>query len=322
MATALARDMGFSEPDMGRFAIIVSEAAGNLLKHAGHGSIVLSALHQGSVLGVQMLALDRGPGMRSVTASLRDGYSTAGTTGTGFGAISRLSTVFDAYSVPSEGTVVLSQIWPDPAPAIDAVQFGAVSVPVSGETVNGDAWELSQQARRASVLVADGLGHGPEANKAAEEARTIFKDDPFRAPDDMMARMDSALRSTRGAATGLARIDLGQGQIYFTGVGNIAAALVEAGHRRNLISLSGTVGMVMPLTRSFPESWRDGMLLVMHSDGIGSRWDLGGYPGLAQRHPAVIAGVLYRDFAKSRDDATVFVCRSDHNRAESYDRSH
>ncbi len=51
-------------------------------------------------------------------------------------------------------------------------------------------------------------------------------------------------------------------------------------------------------------------LLVMHSDGLGSRWTLEAYPGLVRRHPALIAGILYRDFKRGRDDVSVVVARA------------
>jgi len=50
-------------------------------------------------------------------------------------------------------------------------------------------------------------------------------------------------------------------------------------------------------------------MLIMHSDGIGTRWDLERYPGLPQRHPALIAAVLYRDHARGRDDAGIVVAQ-------------
>ena len=45
----------------------------------------------------------------------------------------------------------------------------------------------------------------------------------------------------------------------------------------------------------------------MHSDGLSSRWSLASYQDLGTHHPAVIAGVLYRDRSRQRDDATVIV---------------
>jgi hypothetical protein len=50
-------------------------------------------------------------------------------------------------------------------------------------------------------------------------------------------------------------------------------------------------------------------VLVLFSDGLTSRWDFTAYPGLKQRMPLLIAGVLYRDLLRGRDDATVVVAK-------------
>ena len=59
--------------------------------------------------------------------------------------------------------------------------------------------------------------------------------------------------------------------------------------------------------RQFP--WNQESLLILHTDGLGSRWKLNAYPGLIARHPSVIAGVLYRDFQRNTDDVTILAVR-------------
>jgi hypothetical protein len=49
------------------------------------------------------------------------------------------------------------------------------------------------------------------------------------------------------------------------------------------------------------------MMLLMYSDGLTSKCSLSGYPGIMSRPPGLIAGLLYRDFSRQRDDATVLV---------------
>src|SRR5262249_13366746 len=136
-------------------------------------------LEDGGRLGLEILALDRGPGMADVGRCLRDGFSTAGTPGGGLGAMSRLSSMFDIYSQPGAGTAVLCRLWAAagvPAGRGPRFQVGAVSVPKSGETVCGDAWWAEPDGPRVRVLVADGLGHGVEAARAAQEAVRVFQD--------------------------------------------------------------------------------------------------------------------------------------------------
>jgi hypothetical protein len=92
-------------------------------------------------------------------------------------------------------------------------------------------------------------------------------------------------------------------------VGNVACAVVAGAATRHLVSHSGIVGHSMRKVQEFAAPWPSGALLVMHSDGVASHWDLGAYPGLSARHPAVIAAVLYRDFWRRRDDVTVVAAR-------------
>ena len=97
----------------------------------------------------------------------------------------------------------------------------------------------------------------------------------------------------------------------FVGVGNIAAHLRSraAAAGRGLVSHNGIVGGTVRKIQEFEYECPVDGLLVLHSDGLQSRWDLERYAGLLARHPAVIAGVLYRDYTRGRDDVTVAVVR-------------
>jgi anti-sigma regulatory factor (Ser/Thr protein kinase) len=95
-------ELGFDETDVGNVAIIVTELATNMLKHATQGEILMRPIARGTALGMEFVALDRGPGIASLTQCFRDGYSTAGSPGTGLGSIARLAGDFDIYSTPGK----------------------------------------------------------------------------------------------------------------------------------------------------------------------------------------------------------------------------
>src|SRR5262245_9946205 len=82
-AVALADAVGLGEDAQGRTGLAVTEAASNIVKHAGRGRILLRELCRDCVGGVEILALDRGPGITDIGASLQDGRSTAGSPGNG-----------------------------------------------------------------------------------------------------------------------------------------------------------------------------------------------------------------------------------------------
>ncbi len=315
VATELAASLAFSETEAGNIALVVTEAAKNLLKHAGGGDLILRSLDYEGQPAVEMLAVDKGPGIEDIGRSFQDGYSTSGTPGTGLGAIARLSSHHEIYSQPRKGTALLAQIGRRTARSHHTAQgagrfrIGAVSVAMSGQPVCGDAWSfLEHSGNSARLVVADGLGHGLLAADAARMAVQTARERPSESGDALMDRIHAALRPTRGAAVAVAEMDSSRGILHFTGIGNIAAALIPPeGPARHLVSHPGTAGHEVHKIAGFTYPWEPGSLLVMHSDGLGSHWSLDRYPGLPARHPSLIAGVLYRDFSRRRDDATVVV---------------
>jgi hypothetical protein len=157
----------------------------------------------------------------------------------------------------------------------------------------------------------DGLGHGVQAATAAEIALITFLKHAERSAGDVVMCVHQALRSTRGAAVAVAELDHRQNSLRFCGIGNIAATVITlAGETQHLVSLSGIAGHVMRRVQPFTYPWGRGSLLVMHSDGIGTHWSVSSLNGLAARRPDVIAGVLFRDHRRGRDDASVIVARN------------
>jgi anti-sigma regulatory factor (Ser/Thr protein kinase) len=310
-AVALAQGLGMDETDAGRAALAATEAATNLAKHSPAGGVVIvRPCGRGPARGVELLAVDRGPGMQSVEQCMRDGFSTAGSPGTGLGALSRVSDEFDLFSTPGKGTVLLSRVWGGaPGPPDTAVSVGGVSVAKPGQNVCGDHWSVAHGPARCALVCADGLGHGPDAAAAAQAATHAFDRHPDEGPEALLERMHGALRATRGAAVSVAEIDTRARQVRYAGVGNVAATLWTAEGGRTLVTHNGIVGAEMRKVQGFDHPLPAWWLLVMHSDGVSGRWSLDAYPGLVRRDPAVIAAVLYRDFCRGTDDATVVVAR-------------
>ena len=313
-ALLMAESLAFDETQAGKVALAVTEAATNVFKHAGGGKILIAPLVRDASIGMEVLALDRGPGMANLGASLRDGYSTAGSMGGGLGALSRLSSAFDVYSQPGKGTALRLEVWGAslaPPPAADTeIELGAVCLPKSGEEVAGDAWLLETSGDYRSILVVDGLGHGPNAAKAARAATDAFTANTSAAPAPLMQICHRALATTRGAAGAAARVVAAKKQGTFAGIGNIACRVESTGERRQLVSHSGTLGHIVRRVQEFEFAFPAGALLILHSDGLTSHWVFTEYPGLATRHAGLVAGVLYRDHDRGRDDVTVVVLKN------------
>jgi anti-sigma regulatory factor (Ser/Thr protein kinase) len=308
VASELAVALGFDESATGRVALALTEVATNLLKHAGRGEILLNATRSARGPVVEVVALDKGQGMVNVDRCFEDGYSTAGSPGTGLGALRRLASGLDVYSRPF-GTALLVRLGPTPVPVAGPAAVAGLSVACEGEEQCGDAWDQALHAGRLTLLVADGLGHGPAAAEAAQECVRAFREQAGVSPAARVQALHEALRVTRGAAVAVAELDAGQRRLRFAGLGNITAAVYGEGPARHLVSHHGTAGHVARTISEYSYPWPPRGVLVMYSDGLASLRDLDPYPGLMARDPAVIAGVLYRDFSRRRDDATVVVAR-------------
>ncbi|MEW5856189.1 MAG: ATP-binding SpoIIE family protein phosphatase [Cyanobacteriota bacterium] len=314
IAIAIANRLGFTETERGQVGIVVTEIANNLVLHAKDGLLLLQPLSKNDITGIEILALDKGPGISNIQECLRDGFSTAGTPGNGLGAVSRLSAFFEIHSVPKVGTALLSHFWASPEVAQQSnnnLEIGVVCLPMAGEEVSGDAWATDQQPDRSLLLVADGLGHGPLAAQASLEAVRIFRENVRKSPAEIIEAAHAVLRSTRGAALAIAEVDFERQVVRFAGVGNIAGSVFSPEGSYSMVSHNGTVGHEVRKIQEFVYQWPKGGLLVMHSDGLSTQWRLDRYPGLITRHPSLIAGVLYRDFYRGRDDVTVLVAREE-----------
>ena len=310
-AAQLTAGLGFDEEQSGKVGLAVTELATNILKHAGSGRLLLRELESSGVGGVEVMALDKGPGIADMPTSLRDGHSTRGTLGGGLGALSRLSESFEVYTQLGRGTALRVEIWSKPPRAPHpAIEYGGLCLAMAGEPVCGDAWRVAVHRDEITVLVADGLGHGIGARDAAVAATDTLAAHPKADPMALIGACHAALAKTRGAAVAVAKLVSSGARGTFAGVGNIVSRVEASEARRHLVSYNGTVGHTLRKVQEFAFPWPPGALLILHSDGLGTHWDLAAYPGLTARHPALIAGVLYRDYDRGRDDVSVVVLRN------------
>ena len=314
-ATRLATDHDLDETAVGRIAIVVTELGNNLWRHATKGRLLVGCRKSEEGCQLEVLSLDSGPGM-DVARCLRDGYSSGGTPGTGLGAVQRLSTDFSVFSAAGKGTVILSRTWVPSASAPGAASprarfaHAGICLAAPGETISGDAWDIRIEAGKATVVVADGLGHGPVAAEAAAEMLKAFAT-TSGSPATVLERAHPVMRSTRGAAVSIAEVNVTSGTITYAGAGNITGRLISGVEDKTLMSQHGTLGVQIRKLQDISYPWPDHSLVVLHSDGLLTRWTLKDVGGLLQCDPAVVAGWLLRDFTRGHDDVTVVVLKRD-----------
>lgn len=310
-ALEYAEVLELGESRCGAVALAATEMATNLVKHAGQGNMLIQQVGENGSSGLRLISVDKGPGIADMNTALEDGHSTAGSMGVGLGAIRRLSDIFEIYSASGAGTLVRAEFWKrkhDPEPG--CIHTGTISEPITGEELCGDGWGVRRFPDSLMLMVVDGLGHGIFAAEAAHEAERVLKRAGDVSPHHVLQDTHDALRKTRGAAIAVARIQPERGLLTFAGVGNISASIVSSGLSRSLASHNGTVGHQIQRVQEFTYPWNKDSILVMHSDGLGSRWDLERYPGIWSKHPSIIAAILHRDFCRKRDDVTVLVAKT------------
>jgi anti-sigma regulatory factor (Ser/Thr protein kinase) len=253
-AARLAERLALSDAEAGRVALVVSELATNLAKHARNGEILLRAIPPWQPAGIEIVALDKGPGMPNLALSRQDGFSTSGTLGHGLGAIQRQADFFEIYS-HATGTAAVARVWRGAPPSEQQqprVEVGGVLVSKPGEDVCGDDWDWRARDGRLVMLVADGLGHGLSAHDAARTAISVFAGVHEHDPVRIVTDVHGALRSTRGAAMACVAVDLERGVARFCGVGNISGVvLLSGGRRHSMVSHNGTAGHTMPRVQEF-----------------------------------------------------------------------
>ncbi|WP_413230229.1 ATP-binding protein [Kitasatospora herbaricolor] len=316
-ATALARRIGLGDQRAAEVGLAVTEAATNLRRHAVDGSLLLRVLRTEHDAAVEFLTLDSGPGMPDVPYAMTDGTSSAGTLGIGLGAIARLADTFDVHSLPGTGTVLAARFWaPGAVPSVPAgsTLVGGLTRPISGEESCGDAW-AARPATAADpdgpllVMFFDGLGHGPLAAVAAQQAVAAFRTSTDDRPAEVLTRLHRVLNGTRGGAAAVARIEPAAGRVLFCGVGNVSGFAVDEQKRHALLSSPGIVGHQLPTLRTHEQALPRGGAVVLHSDGLTERWRLAAMPGLLRHIPLVTAGILLREAGVRRDDAGVVVVK-------------
>lgn len=302
---ALASRLNFPEGRANRLALAVTEAASNLYKHAQEGALLLRISREAEPPGIELVTVDAGPGLPDVTAALRDGHSTAGSLGIGLGSINRQADFCDIYSA-GHSTVLVARFWAKPCDG-PAIRYAGLTRPIIGEVECGDAYAAIRAGGVLTGALCDGLGHGPLAAEAAKEALAAVSEEPAGEPAALLERAHRRMGKTRGGALAIAQID--GPVVRFAGLGNVAAWILSPDSRSGMASLPGIAGHQARKVRQFEYTLPPGGRIVMHSDGLSSRWDASALPGLAGRDPLITAAALLAEAGRHRDDAGVLVLK-------------
>lgn len=308
-----AAALGMNETVVEELVLVVHELATNLVKHADGGTIRIRTLDEPERRGLQIQSVDSGAGIADAEQALEDGVSTTGTPGYGLGTVHRLMDDMQISSreAPESGLLITCTRWLEQSVAkVDCpFEFGVVTRPHPKMAVNGDAFILKRGGTRALVAVIDGLGHGQFAMRAARSAREYIERHHEQPLEPLVLGINRACRATRGVVLALARLDWTAETLQFASIGNIEARAHGVGERISLPLRRGVVGMRAPTPHVVEHRWLPSHILVLHSDGLSTRWSWSDFPGISDLSAAATARRLFRSLAKPDDDATVLVVK-------------
>lgn len=187
------------------------------------------------------------------------------------------------------------------------VEWACVARPLEGQVASGDRGLCLPFDGGTLVAVIDGLGHGPEAAKAAERAEAVIRRTVGEPLVDVVRACHEECRQTRGVVLSAALFD-DRGTMSWLGVGNVEALLIRGGSEQTeaVAARGGTVGYLLPPLNPRTLQVQAGDTLVLASDGIkhGFKHEI-----QALRSPQEIADQVLARWGKDSDDACALVAR-------------
>lgn len=309
----VAAELGMNALRINELDLIVAEMTSNLFKYSDGGELLMGAFPNNGSPYIELISIDNGPGIINPSRMMQDGISTTNTLGHGLGSMKRLSDTFELYSLIGWGTIVLSRVYNERARAKEKNDVTMTPIVVSkpGEKTSGDGFVFKKTDKYLKMMLADGLGHGPEANRAINEAAAAFKVFPDYSPTETIRFIHSAIKKTRGAVINILCYDYPRRVWTSAGVGNIAARMFGPITQKNHMSYNGIVGHNIPGTMNDQEYAADEFNQAMLcSDGIKTRIDLARYPLMYKYDLTILAAAIYKDHARRNDDMSVVIAKA------------
>lgn len=320
-----AKDIGFSDKEVDEISIAVIELGENLIAHDTiEGEIIYSSFEEGKKKGIEIISIDKGPGIASIEAVMEDGYSSKKSLGIGLGAVKRMMSLLSIESTVQNlqtpinfrenlpGTKIIARKIIEPKEKeicrlSKKTTFSVFTRSKLGEIYNGDNYILKNFENRTLFGVIDGLGHGEGASTASNMARVSILEHFSEELDVIVELLHNKLRKTRGVALSLGLIDHELNIIKYVGIGNVLTRVFNTSAPIRPINYNGTLGVSLRKFKIYDYPWDQNNIIIMSSDGISSKYDLNDFLDVLYKHPMVIGQKIFKKFGKYYDDATILI---------------
>lgn len=189
------------------------------------------------------------------------------------------------------------------------IHYQAIVQAKSGEQDCGDTYLVKELADSTFIAVIDGVGHGPEAAKAANLAKDILEAHAHEPLEEVFKICHQGLKHTRGAAISALHIhkDLSLNSLAVGNVSGSIASRKEASHPlvEVFFTCAGIVGYNrLPLLHISKKKFYPKDILIITTDGI-KKYQLAPYLVSIQ----AIAETLFRQYRNPEDDALILVAQ-------------
>lgn len=316
---AVSRRMGFSDIKREHMELVCNEMVTNQHKFADDNGLVQIWEVQHPRPALDLFAFDYGKGIPNLHVALKDGYTTAGTMGKGLGAIRRLSSESEVYSIPVEsakdtpwhGTAVWSRFYHTSSKSEYPHEVGGYLRAYQDSTYNGDRIEVRCGKNKTRWLHLDGLGHGREAAEVVDNLGDFL--DEETPVDGLVQRLSTRLQGTRGSVAMVCEIEAATQTVRVCGVGDMIAYLIANGDKRAISFSPGVLGHAHRTPETFTFPFPSQALLITASDGLRRNMTLRSFPELWRLHPQIVALVLGQVVGRHNDDRSVFTIRVNSN---------
>ncbi len=306
--------LGLSQPALGSIVNVASELGHNQLAHARGGRIAIRRIERSATPGIEIVAADRGDGVAAPTDALRavrrpSWPNARASLGVGLAAVVELADELDFDVRIGEGSCIWARKFA--RPVARRREVGVYGRPYPGEETSGDDGIFVRSDEDLLVGLADGLGHGSQAREASAAAVKTLRRSALQRIGRILEDCHDALHETRGAVMALARIPEPGDDMQAAAVGNVSLHAYGPANRRHVVGSSFVLGSRGRQPRisveDHPLGNRD--VVVLFSDGIFTRADIGAEVDLLREHPIIIAHQVVDRFARDNDDALVLVAR-------------
>jgi hypothetical protein len=187
--------------------------------------------------------------------------------------------------------------------SVRVIHGGSVR-PCLGFTSCGDATAVVESADSSLYLVVDALGHGPDAERSAQEACAALQTLGAATLQEAFRVVDRALADRREAVMAGIQINR-EGSALFAGIGNVE--VIGPFESARPVCQVGRVGRGLRTLRETPVAIAPGSRWLLASDGIRSRQLRAVFDSTRSLAPAEAALRVIELAARETDDASTLI---------------